>query len=332
MTARSSPSPWAIGAALATVYVIWGSTYLGIAVMIRTLPPLVAAGVRYTAAGLILLAVLVFWARARGRRIPRPTALHWRSAIVIGTLLLLGGNGGVVLGEQHIASGIAALIIATTPIWMNLFEALAAGQRPGWLTVAGLAAGLSGVAILVVPFGSSETINPLGIVLVAGAAITWSIGSIYARRAPLPASPLEGAGLQMLAGGVALFVAGALRGELGDVDPSTFSTESILAVLYLIVFGSLVAFTAYIWLLNHVSVSVVSTTAYVNPIVAVALGVVLLNEPMTPRTWLAAVIIIGAVVAMVSGRPRSVSEPEPVAEPEPEALLETDPRSGAPET
>lgn len=295
---------------------VWGSTYLAIAVMVQTLPPLVAAGIRYAFAGVVLLAILVLWRRARGKSLERPSRLHWRSAIITGTLLLLGGNGGVVLGEQRIASGIAALIVATSPIWMAIFEALVAGERPSRLAMAGLLAGTTGVAILVVPLEGSEPIDPLGIALVAGAAISWSIGAIYARRAPLPRSPIQGAGLQMLAGGMVMLAVGLLSGELAAVDPADFSGDSLLALAYLVVFGSLIAFTAYIWLLNHVSVSVVSTSAYVNPIVAVALGAVILQEPMTPRTWLAAVIIIGAVVAMVTGRPRPASEPEPSVEPE----------------
>ena len=308
-------SPWAVAAALLIVYVVWGSTYLAIAVMIQTLPPLVAAGVRYATAGVLLVAGIAIWRRIRGQPGERPGRLHWRSALIIGSLLLLGGNGGVVLAEQRIPSGIAALIVATSPIWMAIFEALVAGQRPSRLAVTGLVAGAVGVGILVVPLEGVEAIDPIGIALVAGAAISWSVGSIYARRAPLPRSPFQGAGLEMLAGGAVMLAVGLLRGELTGVDPDAFSSASLLAVAYLIVFGSLVAFTAYIWVLHHASVSVVSTYAYVNPIVAVALGAIVLGEPMTPRTWLAGLIILGAVVAMVSGRPRGVPEPEPVVEP-----------------
>jgi drug/metabolite transporter (DMT)-like permease len=317
MSSAQPPHRWQVAAALGIVYIVWGSTYLGIAVMVRTLPPLVAAGVRYTTAGVVLLLALVVWHRLRDRPLERPSRRHWRSAIVIGTLLLLGGNGGVVLGELFIATSIAALVIATTPIWMALFEAIVARERPGWLTMAGLAAGILGVAILVVPLEGIPPINPLGLALCAGAAVSWSIGSVYSRRAEMPRSPFQGAGLEMLAGGAAMLLVGVLSGEMSAVDPSTFSADSLVALLYLIVFGSLIAFTAYIWLLNHVAITVVSTTAYVNPIVAVTLGVVILNEPMEPRTWLAAAIIIGAVVALITGRPRAVAEPEPSVEPEP---------------
>jgi drug/metabolite transporter (DMT)-like permease len=308
-------SPLAIAAALLIVYVVWGSTYLAIAVMIQTLPPLVAAGVRYATAGVLLLVGIGIWRRARRQPGERPSWLHWRSALIIGTLLLLGGNGGVVLAEQRIPSGIAALIVATSPIWMAILEVLVAGQRPSRLALAGLVAGAVGVGILVVPLEGVAALDPVGIGLVVGAAICWSLGSIYARRAPLPRSPFQGAGLEMVAGGTVMLGVGLLRGELSTVDPSTFSSASLLAVAYLIAFGSVVAFTAYIWLLHHASISVVSTYAYVNPVVAVALGAVVLSEPMTPRTWLASVIIIGAVVAMVSGRPRDVPEPEAAVEP-----------------
>ncbi|HET9497680.1 MAG TPA: EamA family transporter [Candidatus Limnocylindria bacterium] len=315
-TSAAAPPTWKVAGALGIVYVVWGSTYLGIAIMVQTLPPLVAAGVRYSVAGLVLLAVLIAWHRIRRQRLERPSLLHWRSAVIVGALLLLGGNGGVVLGETLIPSGIAALIIATSPIWMVIFEAVVVRERPSRLSVAGLVAGTIGVAILVVPLEGTEPINALGIALVAGSAISWSIGSVYSRRAPSPRSPFQEAGLQMLAGGAIMLGVGILRGELAAVDPSTFSSASVLAVLYLIIFGSLIAFTAYIWLLNHIAIGVVSSSAYVNPIVAVALGVVILDEALTPRTVLAAVIIIGAVIALVSGRPRAANEPEPTVKPE----------------
>ncbi|HEY7738357.1 MAG TPA: EamA family transporter [Candidatus Limnocylindria bacterium] len=312
----AAPARWRVAAALGIVYVVWGSTYLGIAVMVETLPPLVAAGVRYSVAGVILLIALIAWHRFRNQPLERPTLIHWRSALVIGTLLLLGGNGGVVLAEQRIATSIAALVIATSPIWMALFEAIVARERPSWLTIVGLVAGTVGVAILVVPLEGTPPIDIIGLALVFGAAITWSIGAVFAKRVEMPRAPLQGAGLEMLCGGLVMLAVGTLRGELGSVDPAAFSIQSILALLYLIVFGSLIAFSSYIWLLHTVPITVVSTSAYVNPIVAVTLGVIILNEPMTPRTWLAAGIILAAVIAMVSGRPRGVSEAEPVVEPE----------------
>jgi drug/metabolite transporter (DMT)-like permease len=302
-----------VAVALLLVYVIWGSTYLGIAIMIETLPPLLAAGVRFLTAGLLMLGALVAWARVRrsAEPIERPTRAHWRSAFIIGTLLLLGGNGGVVLAELYIPSGIAAVLIATMPIWLALFDAVLTRRSPSRLVIGGLIAGIVGVAILLAPLEELDAINPIGIGLCVLAEISWAAGSIYARRAPLPRSALLGTGLEMLAGGLVLVLAGSLLGEIGRTNIEAFSLRSVLALAYLIVFGSLVAFTAFTWLLANVPVSTVGTYAYVNPIVAVALGAVILSEPITPRTIIASAIIIGAVVAMVSGRPRDTLEPTP---------------------
>ena len=309
-TRRSPPSTAAIALALLIVYVVWGSTYLGIAIMIETLPPLLAAGVRYGAAGLLVVGALVAVARLRpdAQPIERPTAAHWRAAFIVGALLLLGGNGGVVLAELFIPSGIAAVIVATTPIWLALFDALLSRRWPSGLVMGGIVAGIVGVAILLAPLGEVGRINPIGIVLCLLAEISWAAGSLYARRAPMPRSAFLGTGLEMLAGGLALILAGALLGEIGRTHVETFSLRSLLALGYLIVFGSIVAFTAYTWLLANAPITTVATHAYVNPIVAVALGALVLSEPITPRTLLATAIIIGAVVAMVSGRPRDVEE------------------------
>jgi drug/metabolite transporter (DMT)-like permease len=309
---RPAPSTAAVVLALLIVYVVWGSTYLAIAVMVQTMPPLLAAGARFGTAGLIMLAFLA--ARARLRRSDPAeskepvTAVHWRSAIVIGALLLLGGNGGVVLAELRIPSGVAAVLIATVPIWLAAFDAILTRRRPSALVITGLVAGIVGVAILLVPVEGLENLDPLGVLLTVAAAFSWALGSIYARGAPLPKSGGRASAMEQLGGAAALILAGSLLGELGEIDVSTFSTASILAVAYLVVFGSIVAFTAYTWLLANVPVSTVGTYAYVNPIVAVALGSIVLSEPITPRTIIAAVIIIGAVAAMVSGRPRSAQE------------------------
>ena len=224
---------------------------------------------------------------------------------MVGTLLLLGGNGGVVLSELFIPTGVAAVVIATVPIWLNVFDAMITRRRPGGLVIGGLVAGLVGVAVLFVPAEGFGQLNPIGIGLCLGGAISWAIGSLYARHHPLPRSALLGTGMEMLIGGMALFVGGVLLGELGRTDVTSFSMNSIVAVLYLVVFGSIAGYSAYTWLLANVSVSTVATYAYVNPIVAVALGALFLAEPITPRTLIAAVLIIGAVVAMVSGRPRT---------------------------
>ena len=313
---RARPSTAAVIVALLIVYVVWGSTYLAIAVMIETMPPLLAAGVRYGSAGAIMLAVLAARARLRPSTDPpeKATGAHWRSAFIVGGLLLLGGNGGVVLSELFIPSGIAAVLVATVPIWMAVFDAVATRRRPSALVIGGLFAGIAGVAVLVVPVAGIKGLDPLGVCLVLGATISWAAGSIYARRAPLPRSGLLGTGMEMVAGGVALVVAGTLLGEIGRTDIGEFSARSIVAIVYLVLFGSIVAFTAYTWLLAHVPVATVATYAYVNPIVAVALGAFFLSEPITPRTLIAAAIIIGAVIAMVSGRARSAEEPGPAPE------------------
>ncbi len=233
---RTRPSTAAVAVALLLVYVVWGSTYLGIAIMIETLPPLLAAGVRYAAAGLLMLGALVAHARLRRGAEPleRPTRAHWRSALIVGTLLLLGGNGGVVLAELYIPSGIAAVLVATVPIWLALFDAILTRRRPSRLVVGGLLAGIVGVAILLAPLEELDRINPIGIGLVVLATISWAAGSLYARRAPLPRSALLGTGLEMLAGGVVLILAGSLLGEVGRANFETFSVRSLLALVYLI--------------------------------------------------------------------------------------------------
>lgn len=215
----------------------------------------------------------------------------------------------VVQAEQYIDSGIAAVLIAAVPIWLNLFDAILTRRRPSLLVVGGVITGFLGVLVLIAPINGLASINPLGVGLAVFAAISWAIGSLYSRKAPMPRSGLLGTGMEMLAGGALLAVAGTLTGELGRTHPAQFSATSLLAVAYLVVFGSLIAFSAYTWLLQHAPVSTVGTYAYVNPIVAVGLGAFFVHEPITPRTLVAAVLIIGAVVAMVSGRRRDDAVP-----------------------
>jgi drug/metabolite transporter (DMT)-like permease len=333
---RPRPSTAAVVVALLIVYVVWGSTYLAIAVVIETMPPLLTAGARFTTAGLLLLGAVMAHARLRpGAGEVEPVGrAEWRSAFIIGTLLLLGGNGGVVLAELSIPSGVAAVLIATVPIWLAVFDAAITRRRPSGLVIGGLIAGIAGVAILLVPIEGLDGLDPLGVALVVGSALSWATGSIYARHARMPRSGLLGSAMTMIGGGLALLIGGVLLGELGRTELSAFSTRSLVALTYLVLIGSLVAFTAYTWLLANVSVSVVGTYAYVNPIVAVALGAVILSEPITLRTVLAAAIIIGAVVAMVSGRPRETEEPGPspdaaTLEPETEARAGADPAAPA---
>jgi drug/metabolite transporter (DMT)-like permease len=313
---RPAPATFTVVLALTTVYIVWGSTYLAIAYVVETLPPFIAAGARFLAAGAMLGAFLLAqdrWRRSRGApsSVERPRGVEWRTALIVGALLLLGGNGMVMVAEQTIPSGIAAVIIATVPIWMSVFDAVLTRRRPSYLALGGLLVGLVGVAILLLPSEGFEALDPLGVGLLVLATISWAAGSLYARHGPMPHNQLMGTSMQQLAGGATLVVAALAVGELGDLDLAGVSAESWLGLAYLVVFGSLIAFTAYVWLLNHVAVTTVSTYAYVNPVVAVALGMLFRGEELTPRTLLAAALIIGAVVAMVSGRPREAEEPGP---------------------
>ncbi len=285
--------------AFAAVYVIWGSTYLAIRLAIDTLPPFLMAGVRFVIAGGVLYAV----ARALGAR--RPERLHWRSAAIIGGLLLLGGNGGVVWAEQTVPSGLTALIVAIVPLWMVLLDWLrGTGSRPGLGVAAGLLLGFLGVGVLVGPggLGGGERIDPIGAAVVVLASLLWAIGSLYSRRAELPASQTLATGMEMFAGGVLLLVVAASTGELGRFDPSAVSARSVWALAYLIVFGAIVAFSAYVWLLQKTTPARAATYAYVNPVVAVVLGWALASEPLSPRIVVAGAMIVAAVVLIV-GRP-----------------------------
>ncbi|HPV08670.1 MAG TPA: EamA family transporter, partial [Aggregatilineales bacterium] len=257
----TAPSRWKIAAAFAAIYIIWGSTYLGIRFAIETIPPFLMAGVRFLLAG----AMLYGWARVRGA--PRPLRVHWRSAAIIGALLLLGGNGGVTWGEQHIASGLAALLVATVPIWIAALDWLRpGGTRPDGPVIAGLLLGFVGILLLVGPgnLGGGEGNYTLGTLAVLGAAFSWALGSLYSKRAPLPGDALQGIGMEMLAGGVWLWLAGTLAGEWGQLNLGAISLRSGLALAYLTLFGSLVGFTAYVWLLRVVSPARAATYAYVN--------------------------------------------------------------------
>ncbi|MEM4724895.1 MAG: EamA family transporter, partial [Candidatus Hadarchaeum sp.] len=231
----NAPSPFLVAMAFAAVYLIWGSTYLGIRFATESIPPFLMAGTRSVTAGLLLYAVM----RLRGA--PRPSALHWRSAAIVGGLLLMGGNGGVTWSEQRIPSGLAALIIATVPMWMVMLDWLRpGGVRPHFRILIGLVMGLVGIILLVGPLGIAayQQIDPLGVGVVILAAFLWSSGSIYARRAPLPSAQLLATAMEMLAGGTLLLILSLAVGEWGRFDPGAVSLKSILTLAYLIVFGS----------------------------------------------------------------------------------------------
>lgn len=282
--------------AFAAVYVIWGSTYLAILWAIETLPPLTMAGVRFLIAGGIMYA----WARLRGA--PSPGAREWRAAFVIGTLLLLGGNGGVVWAETRVASGFAALFVGAEPLWAVLLDwARPGGTRPRALVIAGLLVGFAGVALLAAP-GAQGGADLLGVAALVVATISWAAGSIYSRHATVPKNPVMSTGIKMLGGGLVLTIVGASLGELHGFDVAAVSAKSVLALGYLIVFGAILGFSAYMYLLSHTTVAKASTYAYVNPIVALLLGWGLAGEALTLRMWLAAGIIIGGVALINSAQ------------------------------
>jgi len=302
-------SPLLIWSALATVYVIWGSTYLAIREAVLTLPPLLMASVRFVVAGALLFA----WAIRRGdHEGDRPGWPEWRSAFIVGSLLLLVGNGGVVLAERSVPTGIAALVIATIPLWMAVIDRVFFGQRLAPQAIVGLVLGFGGLAVLVGGTGSGK-LDLVGMVILLTAALGWAIGSMYSRSARLPNRPLVATAMEMLAGGVALAVAGALHGEFGRIHPERFSTASLLGLAYLIVFGSWVAFSAYIWLLRSAPISLVSTYAYVNPVVAVFLGWAFLSERITSRTVVAGAVILAAVALILSARKIPPGDPADAA-------------------
>jgi drug/metabolite transporter (DMT)-like permease len=292
---------WQVWAALLIVYFVWGSTYLAISVVVDTMPPLLTAGVRHLSAGAILFAILL--ARRGGAAI-RLSRAEWLGAGFVGLALLLGGNGLVVLGERDVPSGLTALIVASIPLIVVLLRRLF-GERVALGTYVGIAVGFVGVAVLIIPEGISGKVSVFGMALLIGASISWAIGSFFSRRVTLPRDALASTGGQMVVGGGALLVAGLLAGESGLVHFETFSTASVVALLYLIVFGSVLAYTAYTWLLQHASVSRVSTYAYVNPLVAIVLGSVLLNEPIDVFIVVGAALIIVAVSVVVRTESRS---------------------------
>ena len=287
---------WRLIGAFAAVYIIWGSTYLAIRFAVDTMPPFLMAGVRFLVAGGILYTLMA------SRGTPAPKRIHWRSTLIIGALLLLAGNGGVVWAEQRIPTGIASLMVAIVPLWIVLIDWLRpGGSRPGVPVMVGVLVGLAGIGLLVI--GGDETNKPidlLGIISILIATICWASGTFYARRATLSPSSLQSTGMEMLCGGVLLLLLGTVTGEWGRLDLAKVTLPSVLAVIYLIVFGSLVAYTAYTYLINHAPPARAATYAYVNPVVAVFLGWLFRGEPLTIRTIIAAAIIIGSVVIITT--------------------------------
>ena len=303
LTAEIVPNRARLLAAFAAIYLIWGSTYLAIRFAIETMPPFLMAGTRFLIAGAILYA----WALRRG--VTPPTPIQWRAAAVIGGLLMLGGNGGVVWAEQRVPSSLAALMVATVPLWMALLNwAWQNGPRPEGRLGLGLGLGFAGILLLIGPseLMGSQRIDLAGAAALLISTLSWATGSLYSRRAPLPTAPLLAPAMQMLGGGALMAIVSALLGEWSRVDWGAISLRSLLAYSYLIAFGSLIAFSAYVWLLRVTTPARVATYAYVNPLIAVILGWALGGEPLTPRTVLAAAVIIAAVVAITTYQPKGL--------------------------
>lgn len=304
----AKPPRWQVATAFAAIYLIWGSTYLAIRFAVETFPPFLMAGMRFLVAG----AILYPWSRLHGAS--QPVRAHWLAATVVGGLLLLGGNGGVVWAAQRVPSGLTALLIGTVPLWMALLDGLRpGGMKPNSGVMVGLLLGLFGIMLLVGPgkLAGARQVDLVGAAVLILASLSWASGSLYSRRAQLPASPLLATAMEMLAGGALLLIASLLVGEWARFDSSTLSLRSWLALGYLIIFGALVGFTAYIWLLRVSTPAHVSTYAYVNPVVAIFLGWAFAGEPLTARTLLAAAVIVAAVVIITTYRARGVKETKP---------------------
>ncbi|HEY8870321.1 MAG TPA: EamA family transporter [Candidatus Limnocylindrales bacterium] len=296
------------------VYLVWGSTYVGIKVAIETTPPLLMAAFRFIIAGSVLLA----WSLARDRgSFEMPSRRQWRDAAIVGFLLLGGGNGIIAWGETTVASGVAALLVAMVPLWLVVFGRLIYREGLPRLAGIGIVLGLAGVAILVWPFGAvADTFSTAGIAALIFAPICWANGSLFsAHRAQLPSRPLVSTGIQMLAGGILLAAMGTASGELGALHLERISQASLIAFAYLTTVGSLLAFTTYAWLLRVAPLPLVGTYAYVNPVVAVLLGAFILGEPITPRILVASAVIVVAVALVITVRSRmarsgAAEEPE----------------------
>ena len=289
--------------ALIAIYIIWGSTYLAIRYVVESIPPFTAAGLRFISAGILLY----IWRITKGD--PVPTRRQWRDAGIIGLLLLLGGNGLVSWAEQFVPSGIAALLISTVPIWMVLIESLRpGGEKPKMRSIIGLALGFGGVALMIGPGELSAQIgqlHPLGLIALPVAALLWSLGSVYSKSADLPKSTLMTTSVEMLIGSAGLFIFGATQGEWARISLESILPTSWIGLIYLAIVGSLGGFVAYAYLLQNAPISLISTYAYVNPVIAILLGAAIAQESLDGRTVFSAVVILGAVILITTGRGKS---------------------------
>ena len=285
-------------AAFVSIYLIWGSTYLAIRYAVETMPPFVMAGTRFLISGILLYV----WARWRGASPPK--LVQWRNATIAGAFLLLGGNGGVVWAQQTVPSGLAALLVSILPFWMVIIEwARPPRRRPSAAVLIGVVVGFIGLVVLIGPGDiGANGVSLVGAIVLVLASLSWAIGSFWSRDADMPASGLLTTGMEMLGGGLLLFLVGVVAGELRGLDLHAVSTAAWVGWVYLIVFGSLIAFTSYIWLLDKVSPARLGTYAYVNPIVAVILGWAIAGETLSVRTGVAAAIVICAVALITTAR------------------------------
>jgi drug/metabolite transporter (DMT)-like permease len=294
--------------AFAAIYLIWGTTYLGMRIAVETLPPFLMAGTRFLTAGFVLFITL----RLTGT--PMPRRLEWRSALIIGALLLVGGNGLITWAEQQVPSSTASLVIATVPLWIALFDWMVFKEgRPGPRVTAGLLLGLVGIGLLVGPgqLQGTAVFSTTALLVLLLAPLLWSMGSLYSRGAVLPENAFMAPAIEMIAGGALLLFVGLLLGEWRGLDTSAFSGRSLAAMAYLTIFGSIIAFPAYVWLLQNVAASKVATYSYVNPVIAVFLGWLILDELITPTTLVAVVAIVIAVILITTGKPqqKQISRP-----------------------
>jgi drug/metabolite transporter (DMT)-like permease len=308
-TVRSaSLAAWA---ALLVVWLVWGSTYLAIRVVVKTAPPLLAMGVRFLLAGALLTA---FLGLRYGWSVLRVGPRAAGSAGLVGVLLLLCGNGGVAIAEQTVPSGLAALMVATTPLWLVCLR-VAAGDRPRRVSLLGTGLGFVGIAVLARPGGHGSEIRTWGLIVLVGATLAWATGSFLSSRLPMPANAFVATVYEMAIGGGLMLAVAVLRGELDGFSVSHVSGEAWAWLVYLVVVGSLAAFTAYSWLLQNAPISLTATYAYVNPIVAVALGALVLSEPITrPIVLGGLVVVVGVGLVVSTERPRRALPP-PAADP-----------------
>jgi drug/metabolite transporter (DMT)-like permease len=304
---RGCVAHWRIWTALGVVYVVWGSTYLAIRVMVRDLPPLLGAGARFLTAGVLMLAFLA----ARGHRIRVPRRAL-AGAALIGVLLPAGGNGVVSVAERDVPSGLAALLVASVPLWVVLLRSTVGGERVEGRTLAGVAIGFVGLGLLLLPGSRPSDATMLGVLLVLVAACSWAVGSFLSPRIEMPGDAFVSTAWQMTFGGVALLTGALVGGEPGDLHLGHTSAKSLLALAYLVVLGSWLAFTAYAWLLQNAPISQVSTYAYVNPLVAVLLGWALLDEHLGVGTLAGAALVVASVAVIVSRESAGRADERPV--------------------